>query len=68
MERNTPSPQMPYPGIWHMPNTDAPYVCIELWTSLPARQDVIEEFTCKCDMIQLEPGEIYHNIWTISLF
>lgn len=60
-------PQMPYLGIWHMPKTDAPYVCIEPWTSLPARQDVIEEFTCKSDMIQLEPGGIYHNTWTISL-
>lgn len=61
-------PQMPYLGIWHMPNTDAPYVCIEPWTSLPARQDVIEELTCKSDMIQLEPGGIYNNQWTISLF
>lgn len=60
-------PQMPYLGIWHMPNTDAPYVCIEPWTSLPARQDIIEEFTCKSDMIQLEPGCIYNNQWTISL-
>ena len=24
-------PQMPYLGIWHMPHTDAPYVCIEPW-------------------------------------
>lgn len=60
-------PQMPYLGIWHMPNTDAPYVCIEPWTSLPSRQDIIEEFTCKSDMIQLEPGCIYNNQWTISL-
>lgn len=61
-------PQMPYLGIWHMPKTDAPYVCIEPWTSLPARQDVVEEFTCKSDMISLEPGGIYNNTWTISLF
>lgn len=61
-------PRMPYLGIWHMPKTDAPYVCVEPWTSLPARQDVIEEFTCKSDMIPLEAGGIYHNTWTISLF
>lgn len=61
-------PQMPYLGIWHMPNTDAPYVCIEPWSSLPARQDVIEELTCKSDMIPLEPKGLYHNAWTISLF
>lgn len=61
-------PQMAYLGIWHMPNTHAPYVCIEPWTSLPSRQDVIEELTCKSDMIQLEPKGIYRNTWTISLF
>lgn len=61
-------PHMPYLGIWHMPKTDAPYVCIEPWTSLPARQDVVEEFSCKSDMIQLEPGKCYTNQWSISLF
>lgn len=61
-------PQMPYLGIWHMPKTDAPYVCIEPWSSLPARQDVVEEFSCKSDLIQLEPGDNYCNTWTISLY
>lgn len=61
-------PQMPYLGIWHIPKTDAPYVCIEPWTSLPARQDVIEEFSCKSDMIQLEPKKTYSNQWSIALF
>lgn len=60
-------PQMNYLGIWHWPNTDAPYVCIEPWSSLPARQDVIEEFTCKSDLVQLEPGKIYENRWTITV-
>lgn len=60
-------PQMPYLGIWHWPNTDAPYVCIEPWSSLPARQDVIEEITCKSDLVQLEPGKIYKNRWMITV-
>lgn len=60
-------PQMPYLGIWHWPQTDAPYVCIEPWSSLPARQDVVEEFSCKSDMIQLAPGENYENLWTITI-
>lgn len=60
-------PQMRYLGIWHWPNTDAPYVCIEPWSSLPARQDVIEEFTCKSDLVQLEPGKIYENRWSITV-
>ena len=60
-------PHMPYLGIWHWPNTDAPYVCIEPWSSLPSRQDVVEEFSCKSDLIQLPPDRIYKNMWTISL-
>lgn len=60
-------PDMPYLGIWHWPKTDAPYVCIEPWTSLPARQDVEEEFSCKSDMIHLPAGETYENIWTITV-
>ena len=61
-------PDMPYLGIWHWPKTDAPYVCIEPWTSLPARQDVVEEFSCKSDMIQLAPGKTHDTTWTVTLF
>lgn len=60
-------PQMRYLGIWHLPKSDAPYVCIEPWTSLPGRQDVVEEFSCKSDLIHLLPGKTYENIWTISV-
>ncbi|MGN0998973.1 MAG: aldose 1-epimerase family protein [Faecousia sp.] len=60
-------PQMPYLGIWHMPKTDAPYVCIEPWSSLPARQDVVEEFSCKSGLIPLEPGDTHRNTWTICM-
>lgn len=60
-------PQMPYLGIWHWPKTDAPYVCIEPWASLPARQDVMEDFALKSDMIHLAPGEIYSNTWFITI-
>lgn len=60
-------PDMPYLGIWHMPHTDAPYVCIEPWTSLPSRQDIVEELSCKSDMIQLKPGEHWTSQWRISV-
>lgn len=60
-------PQMNYLGIWHKPLSDAPYVCIEPWTSLPSRQDVVEEFTCKSDMLHLLPGKTYENCWTITV-
>ena len=61
-------PDMPYLGLWHMPNTDAPYLCIEPWSSLPARQDVVEDFACKSDLIQLGPGKTYINTWSITIF
>ena len=60
-------PQMPYLGIWHWPKTDAPYVCIEPWSSLPARQEVVEEISCKSDLIHLLPGKTYENTWTITI-
>lgn len=60
-------PNMPYLGIWHWPKTNAPYVCIEPWSSLPSRQDVIEDFYSKSDMIQLEPGHVYRNVWSITV-
>ena len=61
-------PDMPYLGLWHVPNTDAPYLCIEPWSSLPARQNVVEDFACKSDLIQLGPGKTYINTWSITIF
>lgn len=58
-------PDMPYLGIWHWPKTDAPYVCIEPWTSLPARHGQVACFEKQKDLICLEPGKIYRNRWTI---
>lgn len=59
--------QMPYLGIWHTPNSDAPYVCIEPWSSLPGRQDIVEEFSAKADLIQLASGQTYRNTWSITI-
>jgi len=60
-------PDMPYIGFWHWPKSDAAYVCIEPWSSLPSRQDIVEEFTCKSDMIQLNSGDFYENSWTVTV-
>ena len=60
-------PEMDFLGIWHMPHTDAPYVCIEPWSSLPSRQDVIEDLAEKEDLISLEAGKTYENTWTIEI-
>ena len=60
-------PDMPYLGIWHAPETDAPFVCIEPWSSLPSTDGVIDEFETKPDFITVEPKETYTNRWTISI-
>ncbi len=60
-------PNMPYLGIWHAPETDAPFVCIEPWSSLPSTDGVIDEFETKPDFITVEPEETYTNSWSISI-
>lgn len=60
-------PQMPYLGIWHMPKTDAPYVCLEPWCSLPSTQDQIAVLEEQADLISLAPGAAYRNQWSIAI-
>lgn len=60
-------PQMPYFGIWHWPRTDAPYVCLEPWSSLPSQQDKVAVFEKQQDLISLAPGETYQNRWSIRV-
>lgn len=60
-------PGMDYLGLWHWPKTDAPYICIEPWCSLPADAGKITVFEEQKDLISLEPGKIYTNDWTITI-
>ena len=60
-------PGMDYLGVWHKPRTDAPYVCLEPWCSLPATQDVATVLEEQPDLIRLEAGGTYRNQWTIQL-
>ena len=60
-------PQMPYLGIWHRPKTDAPYVCIEPWMSLPSAQDEIAVMEERKDILHLEAGKTYRNEWEIEI-
>ncbi len=54
-------PDMPYLGLWHWPKTDAPYICIEPWSSLPSRKDVIEDLQTQPNLISLDAGKGYCN-------
>ena len=60
-------PDMPFVGFWHAPKTDAPYVCIEPWVSLPSHSAYVEELTMQEHLIHLPAGETYTNITTITL-
>ena len=60
-------PDMPDLGIWHAPETDAPFVCIEPWSSLPSTDGVVDEFETKPDFITVEPEQTYTNNWSISI-
>ncbi len=60
-------PQMPYLGIWHAPRTDAPYVCIEPWLSLPAHAGERTVFEKRPDLAKIGPGETYRNIWSVAI-
>lgn len=60
-------PRMNYLGAWHKPKTDAPYVCIEPWSSLPSRKGVIEELSEQKNLVCLPAGQTYQNLWSIEL-
>lgn len=61
-------PHMRYLGIWHQPKTDAPYVCLEPWVSLPSREGVVEDLSQQFDLVSLEPRQRYENRWTVTVF
>lgn len=61
-------PRMRYLGVWHTPKTEAPFVCLEPWLSLPSRQGVVEDLSQQNDLTALRPGERYENRWTVTIF
>ncbi len=60
-------PDMAYLGIWHMPHTTAPYVCIEPWSSLPSVKDQIAVLESQANLLSLAPGKSMENVWTIRI-
>ena len=60
-------PSMPYIGFWHAVGKPAPYVCMEPWSSLPSRQDVVEELSEQPGLVHLEAGRVYRGFWSIQL-
>lgn len=60
-------PDMAYLGIWSKPHTDAPFVCIEPWVSLPSSDGEIAELTTKKDLVSLEVSGTYTNGWSVEI-
>ncbi len=60
-------PNMKYLATWHTVKKEAPFLCIEPWTTLPARDGVVEDITTHPDMNTLEAGCTYENKWWIKI-
>ena len=52
-------PKMRNLGIWHKPQTEAPYICIEPWSSVPSFDGKVDDLETKNQMESLAQGEIY---------
>lgn len=60
-------PDMKYLGFWHKPYSDAPYVCIEPWSSLPSRSDRVERLKEQENLLSLAAGASSEITWSIEL-
>ncbi|MBO5286783.1 MAG: aldose 1-epimerase family protein [Clostridia bacterium] len=58
---------MKYVGLWHAVKKDAPYLCIEPWTSVPATDGKIDDLLTKDEMIHLPSGYTYKNSFSITI-
>lgn len=60
-------PNMSYIGFWHKPKTDAPYICIEPWSSLPSRKGIVEELETQPGLVSLETEKEYKTQFLIEI-
>lgn len=60
-------PDMPQAGFWQAQNTDAPYVCVEPWATLPARADAVTDFDTSDELLRLSPDGEYRNAFTVRI-
>ncbi len=60
-------PEMQNIGFWHLKNSDAPYVCIEPWCSVPSMDGGICDLEKKEQMTCISKGEKYRNGFKIII-
>lgn len=58
---------MKYIGLWHAVKKDAPYLCIEPWTSVPATDGIVDNLIYKKEMIHLNQGYTYKSQYEIII-
>ena len=57
----------PFIGFWHACKTDAPYVCLEPWSALPAIDGSIVELESKPHMTHVPVGENKTMSFTLEI-
>ncbi|MBQ7373370.1 MAG: aldose 1-epimerase family protein [Clostridia bacterium] len=60
-------PNMENLGFWHMPKTDAPFVCIEPWMTLPANEGEPEVLETKKNIGVVEKGNSFETDMIIEI-
>lgn len=60
-------PDMDYLGFWHWPHAEVDYMCVEPWSSLPSRKNIVEDLEKQKNLHALKSGEEYRNTWSIML-
>lgn len=60
-------PDMPFLAVWHTPHTQAPFLCLEPWTALPARKDICETLAAQPFLTALAAGKQTRNTWEIAI-
>jgi galactose mutarotase-like enzyme len=56
-----------YVGLWHKPQSDAPYICIEPWCGCPDFEGTDGKLEGKPDMIKLSPSYSFANSYKIEI-
>ena len=60
-------PKMRNLGIWHKPRTEAPYLCIEPWSSVPSFDGKVDDIETKNQMEKLDSAQTYEGGFDIII-
>jgi galactose mutarotase-like enzyme len=54
-------------GLWHAPDVDAPYICIEPWKGIPSTQGIVDDFSSKREFVFLNKNQSFTLEYTIEV-